>query len=65
MRMDKYLKRLVCISANFELKIFAYTCMNIFEMLTMILCRRNEEKIFQKFVLLEVASDKKFGQHFL
>ena len=28
------------------------------------LCHRNEKKINQKFVLLKVASDKKFGQHF-
>jgi hypothetical protein len=29
-----------------------------------ILCNRNEKIIKQKFVLLKVASDKKFGQHF-
>jgi hypothetical protein len=29
-----------------------------------ILCNRNEKIINQKFVLLKVASDKKFGQHF-
>ena len=34
-------------------------------MRTMILCHRNEKKINQKFVLFKVASDKKFGQHFL
>ena len=33
-------------------------------MRTMILGHRNEKKINQKFVLLKVASDKKFGQHF-
>jgi hypothetical protein len=42
--------------------IFAY--MNIFDMRTMILCYRNEKKINQMFVLLKLASDKKFGQHF-
>jgi hypothetical protein len=38
--------------------------MKIFDMRTMILGHRNEKKINQKFVLLKVASDKKFGQHF-
>jgi hypothetical protein len=38
--------------------------MNIFDMLTMIVYHKNEKKINQKFVLLKVASDKKFGQHF-
>ena len=33
-------------------------------MRTMILCHRNEKKINQKFVLLKVALDKKFGQNF-
>jgi hypothetical protein len=30
-------------------------------MRTMILCHRNEKKINKKFILLKVASDKKFG----
>ena len=30
-------------------------------MRTMILCQRNEKKIYQKFVLLKVTSDKKFA----
>jgi len=38
--------------------------MNILDMRTMILCHRYEKKINQKFVLLKVASDKKYGQHF-
>ena len=38
--------------------------MNVFDMETMILCKKNENKINRRFVLLEVASDKKFGQHF-
>jgi hypothetical protein len=37
---------------------FAY--MNILNMRAMILCNRNEKIINQKFVLLKVASDKKF-----
>jgi hypothetical protein len=28
------------------------------------LCHRNDKKINSNFVLLKVASDKKFGQHF-
>jgi hypothetical protein len=28
------------------------------------LCHRSEKKFNQKFVLLKVASDKKFGQYF-
>ena len=28
------------------------------------LCQRNEKKFNQKFVLMKVASDKKYGQHF-
>ena len=51
-----------CISTNFEWQTFAY--MSILDKRTMILCHRNEKKINQKFVLLKVASDKKFGQHF-
>jgi hypothetical protein len=47
---------------NFEWPTFAY--MNILNTRTGILCNRNEKIINQKFVLLKVASDKKFGQHF-
>jgi len=38
--------------------------MNILNMRTMILCHKNEKKINQKFALLKVASNKKFGQYF-
>jgi hypothetical protein len=38
--------------------------MNILNMRAMILCNRNEKIINQKFILLKVASDKKFDQHF-
>ena len=61
MWMDKYLKR-PCAFSELGIAIFAY--MNIFDMRTMILCHRNEKKINKKFVLLKVASDKMFGQHF-
>jgi hypothetical protein len=33
-------------------------------MRNMILSRRNQERKNQKFVLLKVASDKRFSQHF-
>jgi len=33
-------------------------------MRTMIYDDRNEKKLNQNFILLKVASDKKFGQHF-
>ena len=42
----------------------ARTLENILNMRARILCNRNEKIIKQKFVLLKVASDKKFGQHF-
>ena len=67
MRMDKYLKRLRAFQRILNCNLCIYEVhpyMNIFDMLTMILYHRNEKKINQKFVLLKVASDKKFGQHF-
>jgi hypothetical protein len=48
-----------CISTNFEWPTFAY--MSILNTRARILCNRNEKIINQKFVLLKVASDKKFG----
>ena len=53
-----------CILMNFEWPTLANV--NILNMRTMIYvtCHRNENKFNQKFVLLKVASDKKFGQHF-
>ena len=61
--MDKYLKQ-PCAFSELGIAIFAYMKLNIFDMRTMILCHRNEKKINKKFVLLKVASDKMFGQHF-
>ena len=59
MWIDKNLK---CISTNFEWPIFAN--MNILNMRTMISVTEMRQKINQNFVLLNVASEKKFGQHF-
>jgi hypothetical protein len=59
MWIDKNLK---CISTNFEWPIFAN--MNILNMRTMISVTEMRQKINENFVLLKVASEKKFGQHF-
>ena len=61
MQMDKYLKRLCAFQRilNYNLCMYEHIWYENYDFMS-----QKWEKINQNFVLLNVASDKKFGPHF-